>query len=340
VVTKLLTVSMGVVVLLIGWGIVGLAATSLLANLITAAIFYYFVRSTFFKPHLEFEPPFARDMVKESYPLMLNNLLSTLFFRSDVMLLKPMQGDTVVGWYTTAHKFIDAVNIIPSSFTLAIFPLLSRYAASAKEAMVRAYILSLKALLIVGLPLTIGTVFLARELILVLGGAEYLPHSAIALRILIWFLPFSFINSVTHYVLIALNQQRFITKSFVAAAAFNVLANAVLIPRFGYAASALVAILSEIVLLVPFYRCVRANLASVPLGGLLWRPALASLLMGGLMWWLRSFSPLIVVPLAVVVYLGVLIVLGTFTAEDRALLKRLLPFGHKRGLTSEELGVQ
>lgn len=339
VVTKLLTVSMGVVVLLIGWGIVGLAATSLLANLITAAIFYYLVRSTFFKPHLEFEPLFARDMVKESYPLMLNNLLSTLFFRSDVMLLKPMQGDTVVGWYTTAHKFIDAVNIIPSSFTLAIFPLLSRYAASAKEAMVRAYILSLKALLIVGLPLTVGTVFLARELILVLGGAEYLPHSAIALRILIWFLPFSFINSVTHYVLIALNQQRFITKSFVAAAAFNVLANALLIPRFSYAASALVAILSEIVLLVPFYRCVRANLASVPLGGLLWRPALASLLMGALMWCLRGVSSLIVLPLAGLVYLGGLILLGTFTAEERALLKRLLPFGRNKSLTSEELGV-
>ncbi len=332
VVTKLLTVSMGVVVLLIGWEIVGLAATSLLANIITAAIFYYLVRATFFKPRLEFEPPFARDMVNESYPLMLNNLLSTLFFRSDVMLLKPMQGDAVVGWYTTAYKFIDAVNIIPSSFTLAIFPLLSRYAASAKEAMVRAYTLSLKALLIVGFPLTVGTVFLARELILILGGVEYLPHSAIALRILIWFLPFSFINSVTHYVLIALNQQRFITKSFVAAAAFNVLANAVLIPRFSYRASALVTILSEIVLLVPFHRCVRANLGSVPLGGLLWRPALASLLMGGLMWCLRDVSPLIVVPLAGLVYVGGLIVLGTFTEEERALLRRLLPFRRGKGL--------
>jgi len=78
----------------------------------------------------------------------------------------------------------------------------------------RAYVLSLRLLLIVALPIAAGVPFIAQGLIVLLGGGEYLPHSAIALQILIWFCP-SFVNSVTQYVLIAIDQQRFLTKAFV-----------------------------------------------------------------------------------------------------------------------------
>jgi len=99
--------------------------------------------------------------------------------------------------------------------------LMSRYAASAREALVRAYTLALKALLIVSVPFAVGTTLLADELVLLVGGPDYLPHSATALRILIWFLPFSYVNSVTQYVLIAVERQRFLTVAFVVGAGFT-----------------------------------------------------------------------------------------------------------------------
>jgi O-antigen/teichoic acid export membrane protein len=207
--TRLLAVALGVVVLVAGFGYVGLATVSIVTNLFTLATFYYLVRTILFTPRWEPERGLMRWMFLESYPLMLNNLLSSLFFRIDILILKPFKGDAVVGYYQTAYKFIDALNFIPSNFTLAIFPVLSRMAANAKDAMLRAYILSLRILLWIALPITVGTIFIARELIMIFGGDAYLPDSAIALRVLIWFLPFSFINSVTHYVLIALGQQRF-----------------------------------------------------------------------------------------------------------------------------------
>ena len=90
-------------------------------------------------------------MFFESYPLMINNLLSSLFFRIDTLILQPLKGDAVLGYYNTAYRFIDALNFIPSNFTLAIFPALARLATSAKDAMLRAYILSLKILLWIAL---------------------------------------------------------------------------------------------------------------------------------------------------------------------------------------------
>ncbi len=47
--------------------------------------------------------------------------------------------------------------------------------------MLRAYILSLKLLLWISLPISVGTMSLRTNLIEFGGGAAYLPHSAVAL---------------------------------------------------------------------------------------------------------------------------------------------------------------
>ncbi|MGD2040095.1 MAG: oligosaccharide flippase family protein, partial [Anaerolineae bacterium] len=263
-VTALTRVSLGVLVLLVGWGFVGLAAVSVIANIVSAAILGTLLIRHCFRPHLEWDRQTGQWMLRTSFPLMINLLLATIFFRVDVMLLKPIKGDTVVGYYSAALKYVDGLLIIPQYFTQAIFPLMSRYAATSRDSLMRAYVLSLRLLLIVALPIAAGTPFIARGLILVLGGSEYLPDSAIALQIIIWFLPFSFVNSVTQYVLIAIDQQRFLTKAFLVGVTFNIVANLAVIPAFSYQGAAVVTILSELALLIPFYYAIRKHLGPLP----------------------------------------------------------------------------
>jgi O-antigen/teichoic acid export membrane protein len=263
-------------------------------------------------------------MLHASFPLMLNNLLSKAFFMSDVLLLQPLRGDVEVGYYTAAYRYIRGLDSIPSYFTLAIFPLISRFAESQRDSLVRAYILSVKLLVMIALPVAVGTTFIARELILILAGPGYLP-SVIALQLLIWYMPIGFINSVTQYVLIAIDQQRFLTRAFLFGAAFNILTNLLLIPRYGYAAAAAVTTLSEVALLIPFYYCVRKNLTTLPWVDLFWRPGLAAAVMAAAMWLLRGQSILLAVPVAAVVYLTALAALGTFRQPDVALIVELLP---------------
>nr|MBC8262625.1 polysaccharide biosynthesis C-terminal domain-containing protein [Anaerolineales bacterium] len=196
--------------------------------------------------------------------------------------------------------------------------------------------LSVRLLVIVALPIAIVTTVLAEPLVYLLGGSQYLPDSRIALQLMIWSIPIGFINSVTHYVLIALNQQRFLTRAFAIGLAFTVVANVVFIPIYSYQASALIHLFSELVLLLPFYYCLRKHLAPVSWGRLLWRPALAAALMGGLLGLLRDASLLLTVPLGGVVYLLALILMGTFSEEEITLFKSLLSFGPwKVELTSD-----
>jgi O-antigen/teichoic acid export membrane protein len=329
-VTALTRVSLGALVLLLGWGFVGLAGISVVANMVSAAVLGVLMVRHCFRPHLEWDPQTGRWMMDTSFPLMINHLLASVFFRIDVLLLKPMQGDTVVGYYGAAYKYIDGLLIIPQYFTQAIFPLMSRYAASSRESLMRAYVLSLRLLLMLALPIAAGTPFIAHGLILVLGGAEYLPDSRIALQLLIGFLPLSFVNSVTQYVLIAIDQQRFLTRAFLIGVSFNIAANLIAIPLFSYKGAAVVTILSELALLVPFSYSVRKHLGPLPWISLAWQPAVASTVMAAAMWLLRGIPWPLLIPLGGGVYVAVLFLIGGLRQPDMDLLASLIPLDRLR----------
>jgi O-antigen/teichoic acid export membrane protein len=132
-------------------------------------------------------------------------------------------------------------------------------------------------------------------------------------------------------VLIAIDKQRFLTGAFVVGASFNLVANLLLIPAFSYRASAVTTILSEIVLLLPFYYGVRKHLSPIPWFGLAWRPLLSTLFTAAVIWIMRDLTFLLLIPLALAIYVGLLVVTGTFSPEDVALIKSILParFGPK-----------
>jgi O-antigen/teichoic acid export membrane protein len=329
-ITALTRVSAGALVLILGWGIIGLAGASLVANLVAFVVLGYILLTKVFRPSLELDAPLQREMMGESLPLMLNHLLATIFFRIDVFILKPTWGDESVGFYNAAYKYIDGINVIPQYFTLAIFPLMSRFAATSRESLIRAYKLSLRLLLLLALPLAVGTPFVAYELILFLAGEGFLPDSMIVLQLLIWFLPFSFINQVTQYVLIAINQQRHLTRAFVIGVIFNLVANLIFIPIYGYRAAAVTTILSEWALLIPFYILVRKNLCTVPWFDIAWRPAVAAGIMGTVLWFIDDLNFFVTVAIGGVTYLLALLLVGGLTQQDMDVIWRAVPLGRLR----------
>src|SRR5262249_9245078 len=121
---------------------------------------------------VNFDRSVLRGMVIASWPLMLNHLLATLFFKIDVTLLEPLKGATVVAWYSSAYKWVDALGVIPSLFTMALLPIMSRLAKEDKSALLRNYQFAVKLLVMIALPLAVAITFLAYTMIGILGGAK------------------------------------------------------------------------------------------------------------------------------------------------------------------------
>ena len=337
IVSALIKAALGAVLLLSGWGIVGLAVTSIATNIATLVLLTILARRILRLPFSLAGAPERKvsrvEIVREAFPLALNHLLSTIFWRLDVPLLKGLtRNESAVGYYTAGYKYIDAFNIIPSLFTQALFPTLSRMAGERQQEsttdtpLARAYVLAVKLLLMLALPLAVGVSFTAPVLIGVLGGQAFLPQGAIALAITIWHMPFGWINSVTNYALIAVGQQRRLTLAFVGAVAFNLIGNLIFMPRYGYLAAAVITALSEVIQLATFYFYVRRHITTVSWVKILSRPFLAAGLMAMAIYILAGAGQLALgLFIGVLIYGMALLVLEALTPIDLKMLSPLLP---------------
>lgn len=332
-VTNVLKVLLGTLMFLlvpdVGGRVVGLAALALVVTTFNSVIFFALQQRLLFRFHIEWSWPEARALLREAFPLMLNSLLLGVFFKFDALILRGYSTDSVVGAYDAAYKWIGMTQIVPPYFVAALFPVLARHAATDRPALLRTYRQAAALLQLLAWPLAVGVMVLSRQLILLLGGETYLPAASIALAILIWYLPLSYFNGVTQYVLIALREQRAITVAFGLATLANVGLNFALIardPTNGYVFAAIVTVITEAVLVLPFLRILRRAGALPNLFALAWRPAAAALMMGAAMLAVDKLGPqgLLAAIIAAPVYVAALWLLGAFGAEERALVRRVL----------------
>lgn len=333
-ISTLVKVTLQTLILIAGAGIVGIAGSSIAINLVTLAILAVLAWRLFpavrrsregdgagrLRLRQPSERVLRREMVRESWPLMANHLLSMLFYKIDVFLMESILGSEPLGLYSIGYKLLDAVMVIPSMFTMALFPVISRQAHDDREALVRFYRLGTKILVLLALPIALLTTVVGREMVLILGGPEFLPGAMIALRLMAWSMPIGWINSITQYVLIAVDQQRYLTRAYCLGFAFSLISNLVLMPRFGYPASAILHIFSELVLFVPFLIGLRRQLGAIGWRDILGKPLIAtaaSAAGAALVWPLGRAVALGVVLLT---YLGLVWSLGIVTQDERTLL--------------------
>jgi O-antigen/teichoic acid export membrane protein len=312
--------------LLLGFGVVGVAWSVLAATVLNAAIFVVLMRRHFGWPGWQWDGSLARSMMQAAFPLMLNSLLMIVFFRFDTFIISAFHGSRAVAEYSAAYKFPPIALILPPIIVNALFPRFSRQAVDDRAGLLRGYRLTLRVLLMLALLLATVVSSLAPWLLRILApnaGAR----AELALALLIWFVPMSYVNGIAQYVLIAVDRQGQITRAFALTAVFNLAANLLLVPRFGIAAAALTTVASEIVLYLPFRRVLREELGAAPLLELAWRPTIAALAAGSAILVLRS-QPWLALPIGLACYGVILWILGTFTDEDRALVQRVV--GRKR----------
>lgn len=341
-------------VMILGLGILGLAWAAVAVTTVTALIFAALQRHDFFPPRIEWDAASTRWLALTALPLMLNNLLSAVFFRFDVFIVRAFGGpaaERLVGQYNTPYTLLNIAMIIPPAVTFAVFPLLSRRAGGDRAGLAAAQNRTLQVLLLLAFPLAMGLSVLSHDLIQLFTRRQfpdYQPSIAV-LAILAWFLPLSFVNGLIQYVLIAVNRQAAITRAFVIGAAFNLLANLAAMPIAAYAfgqpvwglyAAAIITILSEVVLYLVFLPLLRSEALAPPLLALAWRPLVAALAMGAAMasviallpehpgaivpGWPGSLGAALLAPLA---YGVALWTVGGIGATERDLARRIFSRG-------------
>ena len=272
-----------------------------------------------------FEPALLRQWFWMGLPFAVTFVLTTLYWKLDVPLLKLFKSSAEVGWYSFAYKPFEALLFVPITMLGVVLPVLAVYQRSSLDRLRLAVAMFFKALLMLGWPLSVGVVVLAQPLAGLWSG--FFPQSVPALRILALAYAFAFVNNAFIGALNASDRQ----SSFTWAAGWSLLANVALnlalIPLFGYLGASVATVLTEIVLGVAAWLLTARYVGRVPIVTLSWRVVLAGLVMGVAIFPLRSFSGVeVAIPIiaGAVVYAAAVLLLRALSGEEIAWARRAL----------------
>lgn len=308
--------------------VVGVALAALISATISAGLFTHALRCyERVSPVWSITRQESRWLARASWPLLVNALLVSLFFRADVFIVQAVRGDAALGIYDAAYKLINLVTIVPAYITLAIFPTLAQR-SSDPQALAGVLRTAAHVLVWIAWGIVALGVAGADTAIRILAGGDYLPEAATLLRILIWFAPLSFLNGVVQYVLVATDRQQRLVPVFAAAVIFNLGFNLALVPAFGARSAAMATVLTEVVILI-IIAVVTARdgapvITRILLSHLI-RPSVAGSVAVAVAIAANSrWDELIAIPLTLVTFGVASYMFGVVGPEQRALLRRAL----------------
>ena len=244
---------LGCIVLVVGaWilsylkvGVMGFAVLYCAAAVISFFFNISIVKIKFVALSLKVDFRYWKSMLKDSIPIGLALIFIAIYNWISSGMLSLMKGEEAVGWYNASYRLAIGLTYFAGAFVSAIYPLLSRAHVDSKEKVLFIFEKSLKYLLILGLPLSIGTTLLADKITLLLYGNSYIP-SILALKILVWIVVLTFINIAFGNLVTATNHQNILTRQTGYCLILNILLNLILIPKFSFIGASIATVITEI----------------------------------------------------------------------------------------------
>ena len=157
-------------------------------------------------------------------------LLTQLHVNLGLVLLGLVASFEQAGIYNSAYRLVFFLMTLDRVFYTVYFPVVSRFIrAPARPPGRTRRALRLRMILVLSLPLCVGAIILAGPVLELVFSAEYLPAVPV-LRILVWFLPLSMLNSLAGYTLLGAGKERRFLRNTVIGVGVSVVLNLVAVP--------------------------------------------------------------------------------------------------------------
>lgn len=196
------------------------------------------------KTKLSFSFSLAKTMLSKSKYYMLSGIMVVAFQTTDHIMLLNMIDEKENGFYTAAITSAGVVQFVYTAIIDSYRPLiLSNKKENSKD--YERNISSLYSIVLyLALAQSIAFFILAKPIIQVLYGADYMA-SVPVLRILVWYLMFSFMGAIRNIWILAEEKQKYLPLINLSGALFNVLLNYILIPHYGAGGAAFASFVTQ-----------------------------------------------------------------------------------------------
>ena len=312
-----------------GFSVVGFASLYVIASVIALGYSLAVMKLKLSNPSsasaakvVEFDWNFWKPIIKKALPFFLSAALDLIALRIATVMLSVMKGNEAVGWYSASFQLMQTLMFIPAAFLAALYPVVSRFYVSSEESLRFVYQKSFKYLCLLGLPIAVGTTIFADRIILGIFQEGFAP-SIIALRVLIWAVPIGFLTGVFGTILASINRQNLVARIVLVYTILSVVMNLILIPRYGYVGASMVMVITSLTAFVLGFYLLSKLVCKISIPKLIFRPVIASGVMALFLFFFTRLSLWLLIPLAAVIYFGILILLKAFSREDLNLFKEI-----------------
>lgn len=283
---SLTSLGLMVVIAATSGGLIRMLVAYDLGFLANSAVCLYFARK-FVRPTLSIDRALVRRIVRDTVPLGAAIILTSVYGRIDIVLLRSFTNGDSVGYYAFAYRAVDLAAPLSFLFIASVFPLLARYHAGAEHTEFRRlYQRSHDILTMAALSLLTMIFLFARPIVDAVGGGAYLP-AVTNLRILAMAFGLIWLSNLADYGLIAVGQQRLSLYVAGVGLVVNLSSNAVLIPLYGAEGAAVATVLTELAVLAPALFLLGRYIGGVPSFWVAWRLIPVAILAGAVVYLLR-----------------------------------------------------
>lgn len=305
-------------------GIFGISISYILANLITFLYEYTMLNKHVVKPKIELDLSFCKQITLYSIPFAVTGILYTIYYSIDVVMLSNLIGNYATGIYNATYKLISVLTLFYTVYTAVIFPTMSKFYENDETMLLISFEKSIKYLMLLMIPVAIGTMFYSLDIIRLIYGHQYDPSSSV-LSILIWTVCLLFISGAANSLLNASHKEVTVTKIYAIAAVFNIILNFFMIPYLSYNGAAITTVLSDVlIVIIQFYVIYKlGHRPNRKLYSDIIKIIVGSAVLGIVLHFL-NLNMWIAIPVGAVIYFAVIYLLKVFDNDDKYVIKEIL----------------
>ena len=236
---------------------------ALFLNMFANFLIIFFLSRKFVIFKMEFDFAYWKIFLKESFSVGVGAIIVFIYFKMDTLLLSWMKTSADVGIYNVAYKVLENLTFFPAMIAGLVLPIISNTIVHDKARFIDISNKTFKFFVLATLPLVIGTLFLAKDIVHLIGGGQFI-ESAGVLKILVFAIVAIFFGTFFINISIAAGLQKKLMFIYAIAACFNILANLIFIPKFSYLAAANISVLTESLVAILAFALVYKKIAYKP----------------------------------------------------------------------------
>jgi O-antigen/teichoic acid export membrane protein len=183
-------------------------------------------------------------MLDKSKYYIISGMMITIFQQTDKLMLKNMVGNEITGYYSAAVTCAGIFGFVYAAMIDSMRPEILKCKKKSVEQYEQSISLAYSVTFYVSLLQCVVTTLLAKPMIYVLYGEEYLPAVA-ALRVVVWFITYAYFGTIRGIWILAEEKYKYVLWIDVSGAIFNIILNLLIIPLLGLLGASLASVASQ-----------------------------------------------------------------------------------------------